>query len=271
MSRNYKQRFAVLLVFLVFLIPVYCFPAIGGESIETTEGFIEKLEEEYAGIRDFSARLTISGLEPPLQVELRAISEPRLLRVEYLAPPEMEGQFFLLEGDYLYQFMPVQNLVIKKDLKNSKVPVKAANLTPDYLLELVRSEDLEVNLIGSPGEPFFPWNMKDVLEFKISAPWLDGEGISGSNSDGSFTTPGSLGPEADSYVLEIIPREEGFQFARQVIEFDPENYLPGELVTYFETEDKKPVRTLVKEVRTNLGLVRKEVGKLPEDAEVISD
>jgi len=190
--------------------------------------------------------------------------------VEYLSPPEMKGQFFLLKEDFLYQFMPGQNLIIKKDLKNSNVPVRAANLTPNYLLELVRSEELEVNLIGSPGELTFPWIEDNVLELETS---LSGQETTSSKSlqEWGLTTPVSFGSESDYYVLEIIPREEGYQFARQVIRFDPETLLPHELVTYFEDQARDPVTTGVEQVRTNVGLDLAEIEKLPEDAEIISD
>lgn len=124
--------------------------ASGFEVIRTTDRFIQALEEEYQGIEDFTARLTLSGLEPPVEVLVEAISEPRTLKVQYLSPSEMKGQFFLLEKDYLYQYMPGREIVIKKELTRSNIPVRAANLTPDYLLKLIRSDDLEVNLIGGP-------------------------------------------------------------------------------------------------------------------------
>ena len=243
----------------------------GVAQIRTTDDFIEKLEKEYKDIKDFSARLVISGLEPPLRVEVLAISEPRTLRVEYLSPPEIKGQFFLLEEDFLYQFMPAQNLVIKKDLKNSDIPVKSANLTPDYLLKLVRSEELEVNLIENPEGLQFPGGIQNVFEFDISIPWLENEDSSDRLLDPGSTTPVTFESGEGDYVLEVIPREDGYQFARQVIRFDPEDFLPRGLITFFRDEKKEPVTTTVEEVETNVGLDLNEVTKLPRDAEVISD
>src|SRR6056297_3503675 len=80
--------------------------ASGGEVIRTTDRFIKALEGEYRSIEDFTAKLTLSGLNPPIEVLVEAISEPRTLKVQYLSPSEMKGQFFLLEKDYLYQYMP---------------------------------------------------------------------------------------------------------------------------------------------------------------------
>lgn len=271
MNRNYTLWLSFLLVTLLVFNLVGVNSALGDEKIRTTDKFIEKLEEEYGKIENFSARLTISGLEPPLRVEVRAISEPRVLRVEYLSPPEMEGQFFLLKEDFLYQFMPAQNLVIEKDLKKSNTPVKAANLTPDYLLELVRSDELDVNLISSPGEIYFPWDRENVLEFEMSVSWLEDKDSSSSPSEPDSTTPVSFDSGKDNYVLEAVPLEEGYQFSRQVIKFDPDNLLPRELITYFEDEEKGPISTEVEEVSTNLELDLNEIKKLPEDAEVISD
>jgi len=271
MSVNISSCFRAILAFVLVFLLVGIASMSGVTQIRTTDDFIEKLEKEYRDIKDFSARLAISGLEPPLRVEVLAISEPRTLRVEYLSPPEMEGQFFLLEEDFLYQFMPAQNLVIKKDLKNSEVPVKAANLTPDYLLKLVRSDELAVNLIGSPGELHFPGGLQNVLEFDASISWLEKEDSSDRLYDPDSTTPITFESGQGYYVLEVIPEADGYQFARQVIKFDPESFLPGELITYFEDEKREPVTTTVEEVETNVGLDRNEVTKLPRDAEVISD
>ncbi len=271
MNSNYISLIQFFLVLFLVLGLANLTGVMAGEGIRDTDEFIERLEEEYPEIDDFSARLTISGLDPPLRVEVQAISEPRILRVEYLSPPELKGQFFLLEEDFLYQFMPAQNLVIKKDLNQSNIPVEAANLTPDYLLELVRSEELEVDLVSKPGELYFPWEGEDVLEFKMTASWLEGKNDSNSDSDGGLTTPVSFGSGGDNYVLEVVPREEGYQFARQIIKFNPDNLLPRELITYLKNEEKEPVRTDVDEVGTNLGLDREDLTELPEDAEVIED
>lgn len=271
MNRNYISFVQFLLVLLLGLSLVSLTGVRASEGIQNTDEFIEKLEEEYRDIDDFSAQLTISGLDPPLRVKVEAISEPQTLRVEYLSPPELKGQFFLLEEDFLYQFMPAQNLVIKKDLKKSNIPVEAANLTPDYLLKLVRSEKLEVDLVSQPGELYFPWDREDVLEFKMTVSWLEEEDASNPDSDGDLTTPVSFGSGGDNYVLEVVPREEGYQFARQVIKFNPDNLLPRELITYLEDEEKDPIHTDVDEVGTNLGLDRENLAELPEDAEVIED
>ncbi|MBS3786895.1 hypothetical protein KGY79_01715 [Candidatus Bipolaricaulota bacterium] len=271
MNRNYTLGLVFFLVTLLVFNLVGVNSVLGEEKIRTTDKFIERLEEEYRKIENFSARLAISGLEPPLKVEVRAISEPRVLRVEYLSPPEMQGQFFLLKEDFLYQFMPAQNLVIEKDLKKSNMPVKAANLTPDYLLEIVRSDELDVNLISGPGEIYFPWDKENVLDFETSVSWLENEDSSNSLYDPDSTTPVSFDFGEDDYVLEAVPLEEGYRFSRQVIKFDPDNLLPRELITYFEDEEKGPVTTEVEEVSINLKLVLDEITKLPEDAEVISD
>ena len=271
MNRSSSLFFRVFLVILITLNLAGLYHVPGQGEINSTDEFIEKLEEEYRGIEDFSARLTISGLDPPLQVELLAVSEPRTLRVEYLSPPEMKDQFFLLEGDFLYQFMPAQNLIIKKDLKDSDMPVRAANLTPDYLLEMVRSDELEVNLTGAPSGVVFPWKEGKSLEFQISISELEEKYSFNSFSSPDSTCPVSFGSGGGNYVLEVVPRKEGYQFARQVIKFDPDTFLPRELITYFEEKNKEPVLTEVDEVETNLGLDRDRITKLPKDAEIISD
>jgi outer membrane lipoprotein-sorting protein len=234
MSKGANKVALVLILAVLPLLVVGGVIAAGQEVIDSTDAFVSKLEEEYGKIANFSARLSLSGMEPPVSIRVLAVSEPRILRVEYLSPDRMQGQFFLLKGDYLYQYMPGRNLIIKKDLKGSDLPVEAANLTPDYLLKLVRSDDLEVKLIGTP----VPFGFDSLF---------------------------------GDYVLEVIPKSDAYQFSRQVIQFDSDDLLPRELITYFGEKDRDTVYTSVEEVRTNMGLEMEEVKALPKDAEVIED
>ncbi|MFW6006333.1 MAG: LolA family protein, partial [Candidatus Bipolaricaulota bacterium] len=274
--KHYRSRFVILL--LVALIPMlFASPVVLGEGmLRTTDEFIDKLEEEYSKISNFSATLKVSGIEPALTVDVQAITEPRILRVEYVSPEDMKGQFFLLEEDTVWDYRPRpgRKVVIKKELTKSNIPVKAANLTPDYLLELVRSEDLEVNLIGTPGDIFFPGSGQNVLDLGTNLSGLSDpeDGTDKQNSDsGSRSRSGFYYPVVNGeYVLEIIPRTEEYQFARQVIKFNPKDFLPRELITHFADESKDPVYTVVEKVETNLDMDPEEVRKIPENAEVIS-
>ena len=267
-----KKFVSVLVLALSFSLAL-ALPGSGAEVIKSTEEFVTRLEEEYSQVANFSARLSLSGMEPPVSVRVLAVSEPRSLRVEYLSPDQMKGQFFLLEGDFLYQYMPGRNLIIKKDLKGADLPVEAANLTPDYLLRLIRSDDFEVNLIGVP----IPLGPDDgagpPLELGTSLSGVDrsSNSFSGSDAGSSYVSPFGFDSLFGDYVLELIPNSDAYQFSRQVIQFDPKDFLPRELITYFTGENGDTVYTTVDEVRTNLDLELERVTALPEDAEVIED
>lgn len=273
MGKGSKKIALVLTLAVLFSLVLGGIIAAGRGVIDSTDAFVSKLEEEYGKIANFSARLSLSGMEPPVSVRVLAVSEPRILRVEYLSPDRMQGQFFLLKRDYLYQYMPGRNLIIKKDLKGSDLPVEAANLTPDSLLKLVRSDDLEVNLIGTP----ISIDDKDVSGLTL----CPGTSVSGlawfDRSSYDFREPFDFFPDYgfDSlfgdYVLEVIPKSDAYQFSRQIIQFDSEDLLPRELITYFRKKDRDTVYTSVEEVRTNLGLEMDEMTALPKDAEMIED
>jgi len=267
------KKFVSVLVIAVSLCLVLEVLATGTEVIQSTDEFVARLEEEYGQVANFSARLSLSGMEPPVSVRVLAVSQPRSLRVEYLSPDQMKGQFFLLEGDSLYQYMPGRNLIIKKDLKGADLPVEAANLTPDYLLQLVRSDDFEVNLIGIPIPLGNNGGADSSLEPGTSLSGLARPSDSpyGLDPGSSYATPFGFDSLFGDYVLELIPKSDAYQFSRQVIQFDPEDFLPRELITYFEGEAGDTVYTTVDEVRTNLDLELEAVTALPEDAEVIED
>jgi len=269
-----NRVFAGFLVFSLVIFIVLSCPTgrrvAGRALIRSTEEFVEALEAEYRDIKDFAGTLTLSGLEPPVEVLVKAITEPRTLRVEYLSPAEMKGQFFLLKQDFLYQYMPAREIVIKKDLTKSNTPVRAANLTPGYLLELVRSEDLAVNLIGGPEGFYCQEDGPNSLASGNVTHRLNGIGAIGNSPSEVMGAVSCFGSGQGLYVLEVIPRAEDYQFARQVIKFSPDDLLPVELITHFLDRDREPVRTIVKSARTNMGLKLEELAKLPEKAEVIS-
>lgn len=233
----------------------------GAGEPTTTDEFVEAVKEEYGKIEDLTASVRTLGTDPPLTLKLWAITDTRLLRLEYLEPAEMRGQFFLFRENFLYQYMPARDIVIKKDLSQENIPVEAANLTPDYLLELINSEELEVKLIGRP------------LDLKFPNIEMDGElpdntcPVDPFSADGLFIYENSL---LENYVLEIVPTVDKYQFARQIIVFDPEDYLPVDLLTYLPDDPTDPIRTKVLSSEVNVNFSRDEIVELPKGAEVIS-
>src|SRR6056297_3226807 len=148
--------------FLIFCLLVICcllqsaLVVCGQARISTTEDFIAQVEQEYSQIEKLTATVEMLGVSPALTIKIWAITDTKLLRLEYLEPPEMKGQFFLLKEDFLYQYMPARDLIIKKDLTKENLPAKSVNLTPDYLLKLLHSEDFQIELMGRPMTPGFP-------------------------------------------------------------------------------------------------------------------
>lgn len=272
MGKNSK-KFTAVLILATFLSLATVVLGAGGNVINSTDEFVAKLEEEYGKIANFSARLTLSGTKPTVSVRVLAVSEPRSLRVEYLSPDQMQGQFFLLKGDYLYQYMPGRNLIIKKNLKGADLPIETANLTPEYLLKLVHSDDLEVNLIGTPVSTGGPSEGGPARAEDAKLSGLTRVENYPPGNDSSLRCVFPFGPDSlfGDYVLEAIPKSDAYQFSRQVIQFEPKSLLPSKLITYFKAEDKKTLYTTVEEVKTNLDLKLAEVTALPKDAEVIED
>ncbi len=266
--------------FLIFCLLVICcllqsaLVVCGQARISTTEDFIAQVEQEYSQIEKLTATVEMLGVSPALTIKIWAITDTKLLRLEYLEPQQMKGQFFLLKEDFLYQYMPARDLIIKKDLTQANIPVKAANLTPDYLMELIHSEELEVKLVGRPMSlEFSVMDLMDVSKTKLengdySFTPLKSEGT-GKVAD-LYVTMARSGLLLSHYVLDIVPRVAKYQFARQIIVFDPHTYLPTELVTYLPEEPEKPVRTKVLESSATATFDSETIKELPKSAEIIS-
>ncbi len=272
MSKNnafYPVKVSLCLM-VVFVLPLSSVVLYGDDLIDTTDEFIARVEQEYSDIKNLRANSRLSGVDPPLELNLWAITDTRILRLEYISPPQMKGQFFLLKQDILYQYMPARDMIIKKDLTQENLPVKAANLTPDYLLEMINSEELEVELVGRP------INLKLHGPINVDLAPPEGSGDYCPVKPETFGDPG-LEPSmvtsrvlTEKYVLKIVPRVEKYQFSRQIIVFDPDSYLPEELITYLPDKPDRPVKTKVLDSQINCSFDPDQIERLPPGADIIS-
>ena len=275
-----KFRYLCLAIFMVFLIISYQPTLIGSENSEekpiyrSSEDLLIAMEKVYGKIETLRARLNMIDTDPksnPLLLNLSAFSgEQYILRVEFIAPPTMKGQFFLVEGENLYQYMPADKTLIVNDLsrvQKSKVPssLRSLNIAPNRLTGVLNSEDIKLELKGTPDSPY----ISDLKELDILS--------EKNNSDSSGKKDVKITPEkypqlkklteGGVYVMEVTPKKEEADFERQILSLDGETLLPQILITYPAGEEGNRYLTFVDEIEKNIDLDRKKVTKLPTESE----
>ena len=275
-----KIRYLCLAIFIVFLIISYQPTLIGNENSEekiiyrSSEDLLIAMEKVYGKIETLRARLNMIDTDPkssPLLLNLSALSgEQYILRVEFIAPSTMKGQFFLVEGENLYQYMPADKTLIVNDLsrvQQSKVPssLRSLNIAPNRLTGILNSEDIKLELKGTPDSPY----TSDLKELDILS--------ENNNTDSSDKKDVKITPEkypqlkklteGGVYVLEVTPKKEEADFERQILSLDGETLLPQILITYPAGEEGNRYLTFVEEIEKNIDLDIKKVTKLPPESE----
>lgn len=268
----------VLLVSLMLLSASYTSVAspdeMDADSITNAQQLLHRLKRTYSEIEDFVAAVHTEATSPQVGLRIKAISgPPQILKVKYLAPNTLEGQFFLLKKETLYQYLPGRNVVIEQNLSERNLPLPVTNLTPGSLLELLQSDQLILNLISSPQtinveRDRTPLQL-DLSISRISRDTINHVGLSLSQFNYTYFSVPLLTKVREEYILEIIARTDKFGFDRQLIWFDKNTLLPQRLITYPLGETSKVI-TVVDEVKINQGLNSKELTRLPSDAEIIA-
>lgn len=276
-----KSLNLALLVILISAVPLI--PAARAEEQSSSsvpvkygsaQGLLEGMERTYGELDTLQAELNMVDTDPespPMKLKLYAFSKKeRILRVEFLSPPSMKGQFFLAKEDKLYQYIPADRTVIVNNISQmseARMPdyLSSMNLAPTELTQVLNSEKLNVELVKTPKNPylseldqldFFPEkNPKKTKEKKDRR--TDLRGLS---SVKSLLKKGF-------YVLEIKPKTEKAGFARQLLSIDAETLLPRLMITYRKENNGANYLTAVEEIEKNPDLKKKEIVKLPPKSE----
>ncbi len=232
------------------------------------------MEKTYGELDTLQAELNMVDTDPespPMKLKLYAFSKKeRVLRVEFLSPPSMKGQFFLAKEDKLYQYMPADRTVIVNDISQmseARMPdsLSSMNLAPTELTQVLNSEKLDVELAKTPENPYL--SELDQLDlFPEDNPEKTKEKKDRKTDLRSLSSVKSLLAKG-LYVLEIEPTVEEAGFARQVLSLDSETLLPRLMITYRKEENEKNYLTAVEEIEKNPDLKREEIAKLPPKSE----
>jgi len=239
---------------------------------------LSQLSEIYGKIEDFQALVT---LEPPLsgvrpiKLDLKVLETENILRLEYLAPRELRGQILILAGEELWQYIPVNNTIIKKDLVATNLPLELLGLNLRLALEKLPAGDFslrvmrgsETNLISSisiaslaSGLPALKAN---ALSLSIANYLSEGTVI--------MLTERISALASGDFILEIIPKRVK-TWSRQLIWLDAKSLLPKRLETFLKQktgEGSQKIITIIESLKINQRLTRDELLRLPQDARII--
>lgn len=117
---------------LVVLSLLCAFSAFS-QTITTADSFFSSVSEVYAGIKDYSATITItsvSGNKSQEMVGRAAFKRPNLLRIDFSKPDE---QTIVFNGEILTIYLPAYNVVLSQTVEKKSGAAGASLATPEGL------------------------------------------------------------------------------------------------------------------------------------------
>lgn len=241
------------------------------EKFNTLKELLPELERKYGKVETFTARVKITSSKPVTELTVKLISgDERLVRIEYLKPTDLKGTIYILEGTTLYHYIPISEYVVQSNIKEKDLPGNTLNLAPSYLTNLLRSEDLEANLLHGPDNTDSAESQSSEAEGETS----DSSTVGNTQTEASKAKlPVNSDICSDSYLLEVLPRVEKYGFERQLICLEAETLLPQKIRTVVRPEGSKEeqiIVTVIEELQVNVELDPNSLRQLPEGAETIS-
>lgn len=251
------------------------------------QNFLQRLNEAYTNLRDLQATVTIKqltseGKEKDVgQVRIGTLVKQRVLRLEYLQPPEMRGQVFTLSGYQLSQYFPVNNTIVVQEITEKHA------LYP--LLEFLNFNLKEI--VARLQKAGFSLTVSQRITAVAPATELDLinsiSGLTGGYSFKSLALGLSLAQvlrglplgirvsrwKMGDYLLEAVPAQEG-PVSKELIWIDPLDFIPRRVETHYQrkVEGKRGEEVaiyLISDVNINQGLTEEKLLALPKDAKII--
>jgi len=299
-----RLRFALL-----FLLILAACSLIAQQSRSSTQfqEFLRRLNAVYAELEDLQAIVTVFKLTPKgeeraeAQVRIRTLVRQKVLRLEFLEPPELRGQVYTLQGQKLSQYFPVNNLIVVQEITERHALyslLEFFNLDLERIITRLQEEGYSLTV----SQEIIPSGKMLELELELE-PELELELNLGTSLSVARLTAGEptgeilaldlsltrtyYAPETvdlrldlmvgdwemGDYLLEARSQREGL-LGKELIWFDPLNLVPRRVEIYLIRRLDGRVREevtiyYITGVRLNEGLTEEELLALPKDAKII--
>jgi len=274
----------LLLGTLLFLLLA---PPLPAQRVEFQD-FLQRLKEAYSNLRDLRATVTIKqlivgGREKDVgRVRIGTLVRQKVLRLEYLEPPELRGQVYTLKGYILSQYTPVINTIIVQEITERHLLypfLELLNFDLEGIVARLQEEGfaLTVSQRITPSAPAMELCLANTisglaggypaqpLALELSLARYGTEGLPLDIRVGGW--------ELGDYLLEAVPSQEG-PVSRELIWIDPLDLIPRRVETHrlrsLDGRTREEVTIyLISEVEINRGLTEEELLALPKDAKII--
>jgi outer membrane lipoprotein-sorting protein len=259
----------------IFIALIFVF-VIGqlGYSTVSIEDFLERIDKAYAKIDDLQAVVTITqvGTDEVTKVVIKALVRKNVVRIEYLKPPKMKGQIFTLEGNLLSQYIPVSNIIIKKELTVTGIPFDIFNLDLSSAIRKLATEEFALKVTKEPLliTPLTTQTIEDILGGEI-LPLTISLSLPLNLKGHRLLTIEDIALQ--NYIVEVVPLEIK-AFIRQLIWVDGISYLPFKTKIYRSVMIDEEIQevvivTIIESLIINQGFTQEELLSLPEEARII--
>ena len=98
------------IVIFLLLLPVFAVIPANSQQVVTAERYLEMVSEQYSGIRDYTANVTIRSGNNTMPGNLM-YSFPHFLRIDFTRPA---NQVLVFNGELLTVYMPEQRVILSQ-------------------------------------------------------------------------------------------------------------------------------------------------------------
>lgn len=246
--------------------------------------FLQRLKAVYAELEDLQAIVTILEITPEgrekewARVRIATLVKQKILRLEFLDPPEMRDQVYTFDGHILSQYIPVKKAIIVQEIteQHSLYPLlESLNLDLEEIVARLQQEGFSLAL----SQQITSLALQLELDLGITVAEL-AAGRSPSPSPLSLSLREPAGAEDFPLALKVSAWQLGDYLleasslsSEELIWIDPVSLIPRRIeVRTREVEGKKKEGIwiyLMSEAQLNRGLTAIELLALPKDAQII--
>ena len=145
----------------LFFLFIFGFTLLFGQEIITAEKYLELVSDNYAGIRDYEANLTIQSGNSNMSGNVSYLS-PSYIRIDFTRPAD---QVIVFNRDTLTIYLPEFRAVLNQEISTTRAP---GGLATSQGLSILRRNYVPSFLTGPNPEPLDSNSNERVVKLRLS-------------------------------------------------------------------------------------------------------
>jgi outer membrane lipoprotein-sorting protein len=138
--------------------------SLWSQEIVTAERYLERVSEQYAGIRDNEARLAIRSGSSDMEGQLSFLN-PSFLRIDFTRPAE---QVIAFNGELLTVYLPEYRAVLNQEVSHRSSAATGASMASAQGLTLLRRNYVSAFVTGPDPSPLEEGRLDMVVKLRLT-------------------------------------------------------------------------------------------------------